>query len=191
MMQIIKSIVLITIILGVFAGCTSSNPQTTTEPEVTPVATSVVENKKENLLKNHEEVFAEDNIYFAACEIDKSGDIINNHFMSYDKYRTLTLYDFGNNIDSTVEVVIIPRDTKVSLELCSVEIDEDGNLVVRQMLDSGINEPFRFRYDDYESIMPQYGIIIENSSYSGIIPIVHSGMDGSLAMNSDYSVVIK
>ena len=183
-----------------FAGCVNTKTNEIITPQETynnitydePIVTSPIteSNVKEwkNLINSGDELFDE-KTRFVAIEINRSGDSISD-FISDGAYNSLVLYDFGNNLDYTTEIVFIPKDENTFLELVALKINDNGNLEVEQILDSGINEPFKFRYDDFESIIPQYGIIIENSPSSEIIPIVHSGMDGSLAMNSEYSKVI-
>ncbi len=199
----LKWVLLVTSIMMIFSACTKNenvndivnSPKVTVEvtPEITQEPPSL-EVKSENtiwkeILKSGDELFSGE-IIFVAMEKSASGEELAKYFNSKEDYDSLMIFDFGNDLEYTTEIVIIPRDENVSLQLVSVGIEEDGNMKVEQILDSGINTPFKFRYDDYESTMPQYGIIIENSPYSGIIPIVHSGMDGSLAMDSAYSRVI-
>ena len=105
-------------------------------------------------------------------------------------YDMITRYNFNNDEDYIARFLIIPKDDTVSYDLYSVKITDEGTVETEFVIDQDIKEPVVFTYDNYESTMPQYGIVLKSNGFQDLIPLSFSGYDGSLALSGHESEVI-
>ncbi len=183
MSKIVICILVIVFLLFLLCACTTT--------EFVDVESGNVENVEViktngHILKDSKKIF-HDNICMAIADVTENEEkFLDTYNIDSDTYNLVTRYNFGNDLDYTNEIIFIPKDDSISYSLYSVSILEDGTIGKDQLLDDNINEPIRFKYDCYESIMPQYAIQIGDE----LIPIVYSGMDNSLALSAYKDIVV-
>ncbi len=140
-----------------------------------------INQKVVNTLKDLSNYFTDNISLGIANYTDETEEkIVNAYFNNYASYQSLTRYNLSNNTEYSAKFLIIPKDDSVKFDIYSCIISDDGNVVPDVEIDKDINEPILFYFDDYESITPQYCIILKVNGSEDIIPIVFSGMDGSL-----------
>ena len=120
---------------------------------------------------------------------DTKEEFINKYFSIPVQYSALNRYNFSSNTDYQDTLVIIPNDESIKYDICSCKINEDGTVYADYVVFDSISEPIIFTFDDFESITPQNCIRIEMDGTEYLIPIVYSGMDGHLALDSTRGIV--
>ncbi len=137
--------------------------------------------KKYDLTPKVSKVF-EDGALFAIADIlgQTEQKFIEQTFLDVSQYGAIDRYNLANNTENQSKIVIIPRDSSITYEICDCKIGQNGELLAGFSIFDNINGPIIFTFDNLESTTPQTCIKVTQNEETYCIPVVYSGFDGHL-----------
>ena len=185
---IVILLILLLLLFAILKGCSEINKPSSgdVEPEV------VINNDVPQGLSGDLNNYFTDRLCIGIASITPENEqaTATKYFNSYAEYEALDKYEYNTESEYVAKFLFIPKDESVSLDICRVIITEEGSVEPDEVIESGINKPVVFCYDDYESIMPRFGLLLKTSEYEDFTPLSFSGYDGSVNIYGHESQII-